>query len=71
MKNKLEKIYLSQLLKDIAIPMEDCVVSSVVVDSRKVEKDSVFLAIRGERVNGEDYAAKAIEMGACYVLTEI
>lgn len=70
MKNKLEKIYLSQLLKDIAIPMEDCVVSSVVVDSRKVEKDSIFLAIRGERVNGEDYAAKAIEMGACYVLTE-
>ena len=50
--------------------MEDVVVSSVVVDSRKVEKDSVFLAIRGERVNGEDYAAMAIEKGACYVLTE-
>ena len=58
MKNKLEKIYLSQILKDIAIPMEDSVVSSVVVDSRKVEENSVFLAIRGERVNGEDYAAK-------------
>ena len=66
----MEKVYLSQLLKDVAIPMEDLVVSSVVVDSRKVEKDSVFLAIRGERVNGEDYAAKAIESGACYVLTE-
>lgn len=66
----MEKVYLSQLLKDVAIPMEDVVVSSVVVDSRKVEKDSVFLAIRGERVNGEDYAAKAIESGACYVLTE-
>ena len=66
----MEKVYLSQLLKDVAIPMEDIVVSSVVVDSRKVEKDSVFLAIRGERVNGEDYAAMAIEKGACYVLTE-
>jgi len=66
----VEKVYLSQLLKDVAIPMEDVVVSSVAVDSRKVEKDSVFLAIRGERVNGEDYAAKAIENGACYVLTE-
>ena len=66
----MEKVYLSQLLKDVAIPMEDVVVSSVVVDSRKVEKDSVFLAIRGERVNGEDYAAMAIEKGACYVLTE-
>ena len=66
----MEKVYLSQLLKGVAIPIEDCLVSSVVVDSRKVEKDSVFLAIRGERVNGEDYAAKAIEAGACYVLTE-
>ena len=66
----MEKVYLSQLLKDVAIPMEDVVVSSVVVDSREVKKDSVFLAICGERVNGEDYAAKAIENGACYVLTE-
>ncbi len=66
----MEKVYLSQLLKDVAIPMEDVVVSSVVVDSRQVQENSVFLAIRGERVNGEDYAAKAIENGACYVLTE-
>ena len=55
----MEKVYLSQLLKDVAIPMEDVVVSSVVVDSRQVQENSVFLAIRGERVNGEDYAAKA------------
>ena len=27
----MEKVYLSQLLKDVAIPMEDLVVSSVVV----------------------------------------
>ena len=27
----MEKIYLSQLLKDIAVPMEDVVVSSVAV----------------------------------------
>ena len=66
----MEKVYLSQLLKDVAIPMEDVVVSSVVVDSRKAEENSVFLAIRGERVNGEDYAVMAIEKGACYVLTE-
>ncbi|MBQ5783028.1 MAG: UDP-N-acetylmuramoyl-tripeptide--D-alanyl-D-alanine ligase [Oscillospiraceae bacterium] len=66
----MEKVYLSQLLKGMATPQEDCIVSSVVVDSRKVEKDSVFLAIRGERVNGEDYGAMAIEKGACFVLTE-
>ena len=66
----MEKVYLSQILNGVAIPMEDCIVTDVVVDSRKVIKDSVFLAIKGERVNGQDYAAKAIEAGACYVLTE-
>lgn len=70
MKNKLEKIFLSEILKGIAETTEDCVVSSVVVDSRKVEKNSIFLAIKGEKVNGEDYAAKAIEKGACFVLSE-
>ena len=59
----MEKVYLSQLLKNITVPQNDTVVSSVVVDSRKVEKDSIFLAIKGERVNGEDYAAKAVESG--------
>jgi len=66
----MEQVYLSQLLKDITVPQNDCIVSGVVVDSRKVEHNSVFLAIKGERVNGEDYAAKAVEAGACFVLTE-
>lgn len=66
----MEQVYLSQLLKNITVPQQDTIVSSVVVDSRKVEKDSIFLAIKGERVNGEDYAAKAVENGACFVLTE-
>ena len=66
----MEQVYLSQLLKNITQPENDCVVSSVVVDSRKVEKNSVFLAIKGEKVNGEDYAAKAVKAGACFVLTE-
>ena len=66
----MEQVYLSQLLKNITVPKDDCIVSSVVVDSRKVEKNSIFLAIKGERVNGEDYAAKAVEAGACFVLTE-
>lgn len=66
----MEQVYLSQLLKNITKPENDCIVSSVAVDSRKVEKNSIFLAIKGERVNGEDYAAKAVEAGACFVLAE-
>lgn len=66
----MEKVYLSQLLKNITVPKNDCIVSSVEVDSRKIQKNSVFLAIKGERVNGEDYAKSAIEKGACFVISE-
>ena len=30
-------------------------VSSVVIDSRKIEKDSLFIAIKGARVDGHDF----------------
>ena len=42
----MEQVYLSQLLKNITVPKDDCIVSSVVVDSRKVEKNSIFLRAR-------------------------
>ena len=42
----------------------------VVIDSRKVGEDALFVAFPGERVDGNDYAAAAIEAGAaCVVLT--
>ena len=38
-------------------------VSGVVIDSRKVEKDSLFVAIRGARVDGHTFIPKTIEDG--------
>ncbi|MBQ3587466.1 MAG: UDP-N-acetylmuramoyl-tripeptide--D-alanyl-D-alanine ligase [Oscillospiraceae bacterium] len=66
----MRPILLSHLLRGIAVPAEDCMVTSVITDSRRATENSVFLAIRGERVNGENYAASAVEKGACFVLTE-
>src|SRR5437868_593436 len=40
----------------------------VVIDSRAVEPGSLFVAIRGDRVDGHDYAAQAIRAGAVAVL---
>ena len=37
-------------------------------DSRKVTKGGLFLALPGARVDGHDYAEKAIEQGAVAVL---
>uniref|UniRef100_UPI0035304216 UDP-N-acetylmuramoyl-tripeptide--D-alanyl-D- alanine ligase n=1 Tax=Nonomuraea sp. G32 TaxID=3067274 RepID=UPI0035304216 len=40
----------------------------VVIDSRAVEPGSLFVAFRGARVDGHDYAAQAIRAGAVAVL---
>jgi UDP-N-acetylmuramoyl-tripeptide--D-alanyl-D-alanine ligase len=42
----------------------------VVIDSRLVEPGGVFVALRGEHLDGHDYAAAAVEAGARVVLTE-
>ena len=38
-------------------------VSSVVIDSRKVEKDSLFIAIKGARVDGHTFIPQVMERG--------
>lgn len=45
-------------------------ISSVVFDSRKIKKDSLFVAIKGVSVDGHEYIAKAIENGAVAILCE-
>ncbi|MCL2865688.1 MAG: UDP-N-acetylmuramoyl-tripeptide--D-alanyl-D-alanine ligase [Lachnospiraceae bacterium] len=45
-------------------------VSSVVIDSRLVEKDSLFVAIRGARVDGHMFILQAIKSGALCALSE-
>lgn len=66
----MNAILLSQLVKGFAVPKNDCYINHVTSDSRDVVENSVFLAIRGERVNGENYAAGAIEKGAKLIITE-
>jgi UDP-N-acetylmuramoyl-tripeptide--D-alanyl-D-alanine ligase len=42
----------------------------VVTDSREVEPGDLFLALRGERVDGHDFVAEAAERGASAVVVE-
>ncbi len=42
----------------------------VVLDSRKVEKDYIFVATRGERVDGHDFIPQVMEKGAFAVVCE-
>lgn len=45
-------------------------ISSIVFDSRKVKKDSLFVATKGVADNGHIYIQKAIELGAIAIVCE-
>src|SRR5687768_11733632 len=45
-------------------------ISSIAFDSRKVKKGSLFVATRGTTVDGHEFIAKSIELGAAAVLCE-
>jgi len=46
----------------------DCEFGAVSIDSRTLAPGDLFVAIRGERFDGHDYAAAAREAGACALL---
>ncbi len=47
------------------------VIRSLQFDSRKIENDSLFFAIKGTQTDGHDYIVKAIENGAVAIVCEI
>lgn len=65
---------LSELLKEITF---ECVrgslereISDIVYDSRKVEKDCLFVCIPGAKADGHKYAAEAVKAGAAALLVQ-
>jgi len=56
--------------KDVTEEDKEVTVSGVIIDSRKVEKASLFIAIKGERSDGHDYIESVYEKGALCCITE-
>lgn len=50
--------------------LQEKTVCGVVIDSRLVEQDYLFIPIKGERVDGHDFIPQVFEKGACCVLSE-
>lgn len=46
-------------------------VAGLEYDSRKVEKDTLFFAFQGARVDGRQFAQEAVDQGACAVVSEL
>ena len=67
----MEKIHASKLLAGL-VPAgfltSDPEVELVTTDSREVRPDCIFVAFPGERFDGHDFAAKALEEGAAFVV---
>ena len=42
----------------------------VSTDTRKIEKDNMFFALKGENFNGNTFAKQALESGAKYVVID-
>jgi len=67
-------IILKDILYKVAIESingsTDVAVGKIEFDSRKVEKNDVFVAIRGSISDGHDYIQKAIELGATAIVCD-
>jgi UDP-N-acetylmuramoyl-tripeptide--D-alanyl-D-alanine ligase len=61
---------LSEIARELGLPQpgQDPVLTSIVVDSRKVDYGCLFAALPGSRVDGHDFARSAADMGALAVL---
>ena len=49
---------------------DDGEIDGVVIDSRKAEKNYLFVAIKGERADGHDFVRQVFEKGARAVISE-
>lgn len=62
---------LAEMVGGTVIQGGDVATSSVVIDSREVKPDSVFFAIRGERLDGHRFLPQALEMARGAVVSEV
>lgn len=44
--------------------------NSIVIDTRKIQQDSIFVAIKGEKFDANSFAKEALERGAKYVIID-
>ena len=64
----LARACVGKLVWDGPLPQEEA--ESVVIDSRKAQKGSVFIAVKGERVDGHRFIPDVFEKGALGVICE-
>lgn len=60
-----------ELASILGVSTDSCFdITSIVTDSREAESGSLFVAIKGERLDGHDYIGQALTRGAVAVIAE-
>src|SRR5438552_1538306 len=62
---------LAEMTHGEVVQNPDVIISSVVIDSREVKPDSVFFAIKGERLDGHQFVPQALETARGAVVARI
>lgn len=65
---------LNKLFEDIKVKQwigdKNVTISDIAADSRKVQKNSLFIAVRGVNIDGHQFIGQVIEAGASVVVCE-
>ncbi len=61
----------AQVRGEVPRKWQELEVRNLEYDSRKVEKDTLFFAFQGARVDGRQFAREALVRGACAVVSEL
>jgi len=64
------KALLSKIPTVLTIGSADREITAICYDSRRVQKNTLFVALRGEKVDGNSFIEEAIDRGAVAVVTE-
>jgi UDP-N-acetylmuramoyl-L-alanyl-D-glutamate--2,6-diaminopimelate ligase len=64
------KILLSAIPVRQVVGPVDRTVEGIAYDSRRVQRNGLFVALRGEKFNGHDFIGQAIEKGASVIVAE-
>ena len=59
---------LKKLIKGIPEVKKNTFISGISTDSRKVKKNYIFFAIKGSKLNGENFIKDAIKRGASVIV---
>ena len=64
------KEMLNAIEGEVIVQKEEINFNKLCIDTRKIEKNNVFLAIKGANFNGNDFVVKALENGASIVIID-